>query len=417
MRETASGMWLTPITPTPPSPLSPGFPPSSSLYPLGYTGSVRDENVVRRIQPSNALAKCPNEVLVAIAEHVEDLRIFGSINRRFEDIASYVDFERTRRYLPTLREDSAFVSFPVDSFHTALWSWKHTGRIPLNPKQEMTYFISLSLDKKMAKAQVKSLLGFLSTPFTTCPFSSITILNADVMSLTDIVDFLYYCDNIGCREVEIETSEFSAWRDHEFKQVSTMLTRTSLPPLKNLRDLKLHHPHFTSKEWSFLFRHIKAPHLQSLDIRGRPAFGNFVTFLSYHTSISTLRFHSPKSSRAFRPLCRKLCLPALNEIRGPVANVTAILSHLDSHPDIIMVDIEPLTGETWSSYVSGICKSLKHIDSLVDLKLRISKDWADASMKSKLNNEQIHNVLSLDISFPSSIDQSTIPVSFSTCDH
>ena len=62
----------------------------------------------------------------------------------------------------------------------------------------MSYIVPLSSDDDLAKAQVKALLGFLSTPFTACPFSSITVLNAGALSPTDILDLLLYCDDIGC---------------------------------------------------------------------------------------------------------------------------------------------------------------------------------------------------------------------------
>ena len=413
MREEAAGVWLTPIS------LSLSRSPSPTSTSHKHTGSVREKGVVRLAQPHSHFADCPTEVLVAIAHYVENLRTMACINRLFEDVASYVDFERNRSYIPIMSEKTGFLSFVNASFHRALWSWKHTGKMLLSQKHKMSYFFSLSFENKLAQTQARSLLGFLSTPFTTCPFSSIKILNASVLSLTDIIDLLFYCDNIGCQEVEIQANHCMSRSDHESYLGSSTLTRTSLPPLKNIRYLKIDHPYLMTKEWSFLFKHITAPHLRSLDIRGRPSFGRLIKFLSLHAQISTLCFCSPRTTSAFRSLQSKISLPLLSEIRGQVENVAAILKHLDSASDLIIVDVEPSHGASWHNYVAGVGRALKHTDSLIELRIHIDEEFSRASVKSRLSTDiqKVHNLVSLDISFGSSVEKSYISVSFSICNY
>lgn len=406
MREGAAGVWITPVSSSPPS--LPSSPSPES------TGSVHEATAMRRSQPTNNFTKCPSEMLVTIAKYVDDLRTLASVSRLFEDIASHVDFERHQRFLPAISKISGVITFNDASFHLTLWSWKHAGKIRLNQRHKMSYIVPLSSDDDLAKAQVKALLGFLSTPFTACPFSSITVLNVGALSPTDILDLLLYCDDIGCWEVAIEADHI---RERSgFYQAPSMPTRTSSSPLKNIRKLQLDHPNLNSDEWSYLFKHIGVPHLESLDIRGQPSFVRFGKFLSLHQWISTLCFYSTGGKPKFCRSKSKITLPLLNSIQGPAANVTATLRHLDALADIVVVDIEPTYGETFYEYTSGVLNSLKHIDTLIELKIHMNEEFARSSVKTPPCASvmgQIHNVLTLDISFCSSIQKSSIPVSAS----
>lgn len=405
MREGAAEVWLTTISSL--SSASPSPPTSPSLE---QTGSVRVMNIERRSQPASNFAQCPSELLVAIAEYVDDLRTLASVSRLFEGIASHVDFGRHRKFLPEISTNTGVILLDNALFHRTLWSWKHTGNIPLSQKHQMSYIVQFSDNDNLAKAQAKSLLGFLSTPFTTCPFSSITVFNANAFSLTDILNLLLFCDHIGCREVSIESNRFK--EQSGAYQHPDMLTR-SAPLLEKIHELKIDLPHLRPDEWSYLFKYIDAPHLKSLEIRGLPTLGRFGKFLSRHPQISTLSFYSPGANPQFRRSQSKITLPRLCEIQGPAANVTAILSHLDSPADLITVEIEPKYGTTWSKYISGVLDSVRSIDALVQLKIHMTSEFAKASAKTRRAEvkRQAHNVLTIDVSFCSSIERRCIPVS------
>ena len=100
-------------------------------------------------------------------------------------------------------------------------------------------------------------------------------------------------------------------------------------------------------------------------------------------------------------------------------NVAAILKHLDSASDLIIVDVEPSHGASWHNYVAGVGRALKHTDSLIELRIHIDEEFSRASVKSRLSTDiqKVHNLVSLDISFGSSVEKSYISVSFSICNY
>lgn len=361
----------------------------STFLPLPCTGSIRDGVAVRPRQTA-ILINCPSELLLEIAHYVDDLRALASVSRALEDVASYVDFSRHKNDLPEISIGSPVVLFAKPRSNPPLWSWKRTGRIFL--PCTMPYTATL-----YTPAQTKSLLGFLSTPFTTCPCSSIAVAVFDkgILSLNDIIQLFRYCDDIRCGEASIDIKDFATLQaSHEDHSTFSPASVSSIGSLSKI-DISI--PHLSEREWSYLFDHLTLPNLKTLEIVGSPHPHDLVKFLSRHQKIACLRLDLQQRGAITSTEPLSVGLPELEEIRGPTGSVAALLGSLAQVADICKVDFECIRGTLYDIHASRIWKSLININSLIKLELHMYTDFKSRLMYFTPSSV-LGNVLSLSIS-------------------
>lgn len=334
---------------------------------------------------------CPSELLLEIAHYVEDLHTLASVSRVLEDVASYVDFIRREKDLPQISIGLPAVLFANSRSDPPLWSWKRMGKIIL--PCIMTYTAALH-----TPAQARALLGFLSTPFTTCPCPSITVsvCNKQVLSLSDIVKLFHYCDDIGCGEVAIDLKDFLPQVNH-----CNSSPHALAPSNGSLRKINVSIPGLSERGWWYLFDHLTVPNLEVLEIVGSPHPLDLVKFLSRHQNARCLRLNSQQRKSIASTEQIKFGLLELEDISGPTSSVVAILGSLSQAADICKINFDCVRGTLYDIHASRIWNSLIDLGSLIKLELHIYPDF-QSRLRYFEPSGALEKVLSLDITITKS---------------
>lgn len=271
-----------------------------------------------------------------------------------------------RRHGYRLSPNGRSISLSGEAFK-ALSIWR---RSPAFSSTSMLY-CSFSHDIKQAALQIQ----YLKTLFCNLPptpkmfFQHIYLAHVGAISLVNILALLHNSSlQAGCRAITI--SGISITSPDAVASTSSSQKRKSkaMACLDTLQDLSIRNSPLSSLQWTDFLSRLTIPSIHQLEIDGATSMKAVYNFLLRHSTIRSLHFDNRTSNNVRLLAHKKLTLPHLQSLKGPLMLVNNFLRSLSSPPSLHELVIEYSDDLPINTFIArvidclGMCKECLEVE-------------------------------------------------------